>query len=163
MALRVALNGGEQFRIECGILPRFFVLIVTHSADGPAEEISVLARGLRGHILNDLRANDQFGVNVLPSVDSLYQVAAPRFETIDPAFYRITVSSHARDRKLAPPSIVAKGHHRRRLHGFVIFPPIQKLARDLVMAVREYACFHEHLFSDHAFYRELPAIDLWRK
>ena len=71
MTLRIALNGSEKFFVKSGILRRLFVFFVAQSAHVPAEEISVLARGSRGHILNDLGSDEEVDVNVLACIDSL--------------------------------------------------------------------------------------------
>jgi hypothetical protein len=46
------------------------------------------------------------------------------------------------------------------LHDFVIFTPIQELARDLVMTVGEHVCLDYDRLSDNALDRKTPAIDL---
>jgi hypothetical protein len=64
------------------------------------------------------------------------------------------------DRKLATPPVVANGFHGQRVLRFIIFPPVQKLARDLIMAVCEHVRFDDHQFSNNALNRKLAGIDL---
>jgi hypothetical protein len=80
------LSGTEQFFIKGGIRPGLFRRFVTQLMHRTAKEISVVAGGSRGNILNDLGSNAQVDVNILPGGDSLYQVAAPCCKSIDPPF-----------------------------------------------------------------------------
>src|SRR5271169_3644435 len=101
IAFRVALNGVEQPGVKSGNLPRLWVFFLTQALNEPAEEVGVFARGSRSHLFDDLGPNQQFDSDVLPSGDSLDQIAAPGCETIDPSFHRVFVLPNALDGKLA--------------------------------------------------------------
>jgi hypothetical protein len=160
MAFRVTFDELQELDIQRSIFLALRILFVAHSTHRAPQCFRVFTRGPAGHVFDEPRADEQLQLNILPRFDSLYQIAAPRFETIDPTFHGVSVPAHRQDWKFTAPAIIADGQHGRGLHDFVIFTPIQKLARDLVMAVGEHVCLDDDRLSDNALDRKTPAIDL---
>jgi hypothetical protein len=120
-----------------------------------------VGRRLRRRVSPPLLGSDQhFDMNVLSRRDAFHQIASPRLETIDPCFHGIVVPPQGWNRKFTTPQVVAEWHHGRRLRLLGVVAPVQRPARDMVMAIGEDLGFHDDGFPNHPFNRKSSAIDL---
>ena len=109
--------------------------------------------------LDEIRADHQVDFDVLPGFDALGQIAAPRFEAIDPALNSVKIFADVCDAEFGAPAVIAGRSHSDAAPIGIGSAPVEQTAGNGIVAIGEDIGFDRNGFACDTLYGESPGIN----